>query len=94
MVMMSNKFIFPLLFFLVAAVSPGQGVDYKKQIAPILSSKCNSCHTAKKKESDKKPKAGLALDTSGGIRAGRVIESGDASSSELFIRIARPTEQR
>lgn len=90
MVMMINKFICPVLFLLVATVSPGQGVDFKKQIAPILSSKCNSCHTAKKKESDKKPKAGLALNTSGGIRAGRVIEPGDASSSELFIRVSLP----
>ncbi len=90
MVMMSKKFIFPLLFFLAATVSFGQVVDYKKQIAPILSSKCNSCHTAKKKESDKKPKAGLALDTPGGIRAGGVLEPGDASSSEFFIRVSLP----
>jgi hypothetical protein len=68
----------------------GQDVDYKKHIAPILSSKCNSCHTAKKKETDKKPKAGLALDTPTGIRAGGVLDPGDASSSELYIRVSLP----
>ena len=68
----------------------GQDVDYKKHIAPILSSKCNSCHTAKKKETDKKPKAGLALDTPTGIRSGGVLDPGDASSSELYIRVSLP----
>jgi hypothetical protein len=68
----------------------GQDVDYKKQIAPIMASKCNSCHTAKKKESDKKPKAGLALDTPTGIRSGGVLEPGDALSSELYIRVSLP----
>ncbi|MBD28626.1 MAG: hypothetical protein CMP45_02995 [Rickettsiales bacterium] len=67
-----------------------QEIDYKKQIAPILASKCNSCHTAKKKESDKKPKAGLALDTPLGIRSGGVLEVGDALSSELYVRVSLP----
>jgi|GEM_PF-1072419 hypothetical protein len=68
----------------------GQDVDYKKHIAPIMASKCNSCHTAKKKESDKKPKAGLVLNTPTGIRSGRVLEPGDASNSELYIRVSLP----
>ena len=87
---MSYKFLFPVCLLLAVATSPGEGVDYKKQIAPILSSKCNSCHTAKKKETDKKPKAGLALDTPGGMRAGGVLDPGDASSSELFVRVSLP----
>ena len=87
---MSSKFFFPALWLLAVAAAPAQEVDYKKHIAPILSSKCNSCHTAKKKETDKKPKAGLALDTPGGIRAGGVLEPGDASSSELYVRVSLP----
>ena len=71
-------------------ISLGQDVDYKKHIAPIVASKCNSCHTAKKKESDKKPKAGLALNTPIGIRSGGVLEPGDASSSEFYIRVSLP----
>ena len=68
----------------------GQAIDYKSQIAPILSSKCNDCHTGKKKETDKKPKAGLALDTPGGIRAGGVIERGNSDGSELYARLILP----
>lgn len=77
-------------FLATAIASRGQTVDYKTQIAPIMSSKCNECHTAKKKETDKKPKAGLALDTPGGMRAGGVIESGNAEGSELWIRVSLP----
>ena len=84
------RFFSLFIVFLAACAASGQSVDYKKQIAPILSSKCNSCHTAKKKEGDKKPKAGLALDTTGGILSGGVIEPGDASSSDLFIRVSLP----
>ena len=86
------RLIFSFIFFSVIAVRlcSAQAIDYKKQIAPILASKCNSCHTAKKKESDKKPKAGLALDTPTGIRAGGVLEAGDALSSELFVRVSLP----
>lgn len=65
-------------------------VDFKSQIAPLLSAKCNDCHTAKKKESDKKPKGGLALDTPAGITSGGVLEAGDAESSELFLRLTLP----
>ncbi len=82
--------LYSLLVWIGVTFSSAQGVDYKKQIAPILASKCNSCHTAKKKESDKKPKAGLALDTPTGIRAGGVLEAGDALSSELFVRVSLP----
>ena len=90
MVRMRCIFLYFLLFWIGVTFSSAQGVDYKKQIAPILASKCNSCHTAKKKESDKKPKAGLALDTPTGIRAGGVLEAGDALSSELFVRVSLP----
>lgn len=73
-----------------AATGLGKAVDYKTQIAPLLSSKCNDCHTGRKKETDKKPKAGLALDTASGIRAGGVLESGNAEGSELWVRVALP----
>jgi len=67
-----------------------QAVDFKSQIAPIISSKCKDCHTGKKKETDKKPKAGLALDTPGGIRAGGIIERGNAEGSEFYARLILP----
>ena len=79
-----------LFAFATIGTGYGQAVDFKKQIAPILSSKCNECHTGRKKETDKKPKAGLALDTPGGIRAGGVLESGNADGSELYARVALP----
>jgi len=75
-------------FGTLAAAAPS--VDFKTQIAPILSAKCNDCHTAKKKESDKKPKGGLALDTPAGITSGGVLEAGDAENSELFLRLILP----
>ncbi len=90
MSLMRFRFFCPGIVFLAVCAASAQTVDFKKQIAPILSSKCNSCHTAKKKESDKKPKAGLALDTTGGIRSGGVIDPGDASGSDLFIRVSLP----
>lgn len=73
-----------------AAGGAEKAVDYKTQIAPIMASKCNSCHTGQKSETDKKPKAGLALDTPGGMRAGGVIERGNAAGSELWVRVALP----
>ncbi|MFL2478598.1 MAG: c-type cytochrome domain-containing protein [Verrucomicrobiales bacterium] len=85
-----NFFMSCIGLMILGSTGFGQDVDYKKQIAPILSSKCNSCHTAKKKESDKKPKAGLALDTPIGMRSGGVLEPGDALSSELYIRVSLP----
>lgn len=87
---MRLNLIILLLFFVLHRNGEAQDIDYKKQIAPILASKCNSCHTAKKKESDKKPKAGLALDTPLGIRSGGVLEVGDALSSELYVRVSLP----
>jgi len=78
------------IVFATTAGASAQAVDYKTQIAPIISSKCNDCHTGKKKETDKKPKAGLALDTPGGMRAGGVIERGNAEGSELYARLILP----
>ncbi len=80
----------PLAAAAPSALHAAQEVDFKTQIAPILSSKCNDCHTAKKRETDKKPKAGLALDTPAGIIAGGVLEAGDAEGSELYLRVVLP----
>ena len=75
---------------LAAAPAAPVPVDYKTQIAPLMSAKCNECHTGKKRETDKKPKAGLALDTPAGMRSGGVLTPGDHSSSELWVRCALP----
>lgn len=80
----------PLALLFAGPSAAADRVDFKSQIAPIISSKCNDCHTAKKKESDKKPKGGLALNTPGGITAGGVLEAGDSESSEFYLRVILP----
>ncbi len=88
---MMRKLTFLVPFtYLGACLATGAPVDYKRQIAPLMSSKCNDCHTGKKRETDKKPKAGLALDTPAGMRSGGVISPGDHSSSELWERCVLP----
>jgi len=65
-------------------------VDFEKTIAPILKAKCYDCHTGKKAEGDKKPKGGLALDTTAGILAANVVEAGNPDESSLFTRVILP----
>ncbi len=56
------------------------GVDFERDIRPLLLARCAGCHGAEK------PKAGLRLDIPGGAGAG-VIVPGDASRSELMRRV-------
>jgi hypothetical protein len=65
-------------------------VDFEKNVVPILKAKCYDCHTGKKTEADKKPKGGLALDTTSGILAGKVVEPGNLDESSLYSRVILP----
>ncbi len=76
----------------IGALTAGAAVDFRSQVVPILKSKCYECHTGKKRETDKKPKGGLALDTTAGILAGAVIEKGNAEESALYYRTILPAD--
>ena len=74
------------------------GVDFDKQIKPLLENKCISCHAApyKKGSRTKKPKAGLRIDTREhllkGSDDGAVVKVGDASNSSFYKRTILPAD--
>jgi len=78
----------PLAF----AVEPGakHGVDFDRQIRPILSDNCFTCHGP----DDQARKADLRLDLKGGLLGSEevygVVEPGSRKDSELFRRITTP----
>jgi mono/diheme cytochrome c family protein len=63
------------------------GVTYATDIKPIFDASCAKCHT-----SDKKPKAGLALDTLEGTlkgsKDGPVVTPGNSAKSDLVLAVA------
>ena len=63
------------------------GVTYATDIQPIFEANCFKCHTG-----DKKPKAGLALDSLAGVlkgsKDGKVITPGDSAHSDLVLAVA------
>jgi uncharacterized membrane protein len=65
------------------------GLTFDKDIKPIFQASCVKCHDS---QSEKKPKAGLALDTLDGVlkgsRDGDVIKKGDSAHSDLVMSIA------
>ncbi len=79
-----------LLVLFTAIFTPtvicGAGVDYKRDIKPLLNEKCSACHGALKQE------AGLRLDAAALIRkggdSGTVVASGSPGESPLFQRVA------
>ena len=76
---------FPSLFFVIAILPLlpviGQNVDYGKDIHPILSDTCFTCHGP----DDKERKADLRLDTKEGLLS--MVEPGKPGESDLFDRI-------
>ncbi len=77
----------PKLFPLLAALAlPAFAVEFNREIRPVLSDKCFTCHGP----DDKNRAAKLRLDTETGARA--VIVPGDASKSVLYQRITQPNK--
>src|SRR5207253_6849638 len=77
----------PLLLLACLAVPSGRAeagepVDYRRDVKPILSSRCYACHGALRQ------KAGLRLDTGGlirkGSRGGPVVVPGKSDDSLLL----------
>ena len=83
---------------LSAASQLTAGVDFDKQIKPLLEGKCINCHAApyKKGSRTKKPKAGLRIDTREhllkGSSDGVVVKPGDAASSSFYKRTILPAD--
>ena len=81
------------LFWILALIASAQlsagvaaGIDYSREIKPLLRARCYACHGALKQ------KAGLRVDTGAAIRLGSkdrlVILSNDFSASPLLLRVA------
>jgi uncharacterized membrane protein len=83
---------------LSAASQLNAGVDFDKQIKPLLEGKCISCHAAPYKSGSrtKKPKAGLRIDTREhllkGSDDGVVLKPGDAANSSFYKRTILPAD--
>src|SRR5690348_11347907 len=75
--------IFPIVLALLA--DPGPAVDYLRDVKPLLSARCTSCHGAIRQ------KAGLRLDTAELIRkggqSGPTVEPGRSGESLLIERV-------
>ena len=78
--------VFALLFLCAVTQAADLPIDYKKQIKPILATKCFACHGALKQE------AGLRLDAESLIRkggeSGQVVIPGKARQSLLLKKIS------
>lgn len=78
--------------------STAQGVDFHKDIVPILEARCNDCHKAPYEKDGRtiKPKAGLRFDEYSllmqGNDGGPVIVAGNAEESILFEVITLPPD--
>jgi hypothetical protein len=89
-----------ILFALLAFVLPASrgrlradGVDYLKEIKPLLRERCYSCHGALKQKKDLRVDTVAAM-LKGGAD-GPVIVRGDATGSEIIKRVtARDVEER
>lgn len=75
---------------ILAIADVNEAVLYADVIQPILESKCYSCHSAKKQKGELRMD-GIELISKGG-KHGAIIETGNADSSELFIRLMLPIE--
>ncbi len=86
------------MFFIVAAAlgagpdgAPAK-VNFKDHVAPILQSRCNSCHN------NDKQKGGLNLETFGdtmkGGSSGKVVEAGDSEGSRLYELVTHAGEPK
>jgi hypothetical protein len=74
-------------------------VKFESEVLPFLEKKCVECHRAPHEDKNGKivkPKAGLRMDAAWAITAGSedgaVLQAGDASKSELYLRVTLPTD--
>jgi mono/diheme cytochrome c family protein len=78
--------------FGASPTSPANAVDFDRQVRPILSDNCFTCHGP----DDSQRQAKLRLDTKDGMFADRggyqVIVPGDSANSRLFQRISHKEE--
>ena len=78
--------LLPVLIFCVIASARADGVDYERDIKPVLKVRCYACHGALKQE------AGLRLDTGVLIRqggdSGSAISDGQIDDSLLIHRVS------
>ena len=70
--MKSTRFLLAVASMVSLASAQDGGVDFEKQILPILNNKCVKCHEKEKMVDGKlkKPKHGLRLDSAEGIMKG------------------------
>ncbi len=78
-----------LLICALLPLSASAAVDFDREIRPILSDNCYTCHGP----DEKRRMANLRLDTKDG-GAFRAIVAGDAAHSELFKRISAAEKSR
>jgi len=66
----------------------GKGIDFNRDIRPILSDNCFACHGP----DESKRMAGIRLDTKEGARA--ALTPGNPEASRLYLRVAHPDPKR
>ena len=82
-----------LPFFLL-----GEGIDFEKEILPILQDRCIECHQAPYEKNGRlyKPKAGLRMDGLAhlmfGSDDGPVLIPNHPSKSAIYIRVVLPAD--
>lgn len=84
--------------FVTTASAQDGGVDFEKQILPVLKEKCFKCHEKEKEENGrvKKPKGGLRLDGAAAIMKGgkeypeENVVAGKPDASWLLKTMALP----
>lgn len=84
--------------FVTTASAQDGGVDFEKQILPVLKEKCFKCHEKEKEENGrvKKPKGGLRLDNAAAIMKGgkeypeENVVAGKPDASWLLKTMALP----
>src|SRR5881628_2647109 len=86
----SSRSSFLVLTFAAQLSAAAAGVDYLRDIKPVLAKRCYDCHGALKQ------KAGLRLDTAASVRkgakGGEVIDLSAPEKSELLARITTSDE--
>ncbi len=79
-----------LLVFVIMAAAPVRGVDFEREIRPLLADRCVECHGAKKQKGD------LRLDAKPfafkGGHDGAAIVVGSAAKSPLYQRVSSDDE--